>query len=88
MRPKKPFKVLKWIIFILCYLVRSRQTYHIPSRRKKESKKRGLFHYDSLVWPYIATAINKGKWNTSEYSQELDALSKEYNVNLSERGTV
>ena len=53
-----------------------------------EEKKRGLFHYDSLVWPYIATAINKGKWNTSEYSQELDALSKEYNVNLFERGTI
>ena len=51
-------------------------------------KKRGIFHYDSLVWPYIATAINKGKWNTSEYSQELDILAKEYNIDLSERGTV
>jgi hypothetical protein len=41
-----------------------------------------------LVFPYIATAINKGKWNMSEYSKELDFLFKEYNVNPFERGIV
>ena len=51
-------------------------------------KKRGLYHYDSTIFPYIATAINKGKWNMSEYSKELDFLFKEYNVNPFERGIV
>jgi hypothetical protein len=50
--------------------------------------KRGIYHYDSPVFPYIATAINKGKWNTTEYQKELDELFKEYNVNPFERGIV
>jgi hypothetical protein len=51
-------------------------------------KKRGLYHYDSLVFPYIATAINKGKWNYSEYQKELDELFTHYNINPFERGIV
>lgn len=51
-------------------------------------KKRGLYHYDSVVFPYIATAINKGKWNMSEYSKELDSLFIEYKINPFERGIV
>lgn len=50
--------------------------------------KRGMFHYDSKVFPYIATAINKGKWNYSEYKFELDMLSTEYSIDLHERGMV
>lgn len=50
--------------------------------------KRGLYHYDSLVFPYIATAINKGKWNYSEYKKELDELFAEYEINPFERGFV
>jgi hypothetical protein len=50
--------------------------------------KRGLFHYDSNVWPYIATAINKGKWNVSEYGKELTLLQQEYNIDFSDRGTL
>ena len=39
-------------------------------------KKRGIYHYDSEVFPYVATAIVKGKWNFSEYPKELEeALS-------------
>jgi len=49
-------------------------------------KKRGIYHYDSLVFPYIATAINKGKWNYDEYQKELDELFKEYNIIPFERG--
>jgi hypothetical protein len=49
-------------------------------------KKRGLYHYDSLVFPYIATAINKGKWNYNEYQKELDTLFTEYQINPFERG--
>ena len=51
-------------------------------------KQRGIYHYDSLVFPYIATAINKGKWNMSEYSNELDKLFGEYNINPFERGII
>lgn len=42
--------------------------------------KRGLSHYDSSIWPYIATAIVKGKWNFSEYPVELNQLFIEYNI--------
>ena len=49
-------------------------------------RKRGLYHYDSLVFPYIATAINKGKWNYNEYQKELDILFTEYEINPFERG--
>jgi hypothetical protein len=49
-------------------------------------KKRGLYHYDSLVFPYIATAINKGKWNLNEYMGELNPMFEQYNINPFERG--
>ena len=48
--------------------------------------KRGLYHYDSLIFPYIATAINKGKWNLIEYQKELNPMFEEYNINPFERG--
>ena len=48
-------------------------------------RKRGLYHYDSLVFPYIATAINKGKWNYNEYQKELDELFTQYEINPFER---
>ena len=50
--------------------------------------KRGIHHYDSIVFPYIATAINKGKWNMSEYSKELDKIFYEYGIVPFERGIV
>jgi predicted AAA+ superfamily ATPase len=51
-------------------------------------KKRGIYHYDSLVLPYICTAINKGKWNMSEYQKELDTMFMEYGVMPFDRGIV
>jgi GTP:adenosylcobinamide-phosphate guanylyltransferase len=56
--------------------------------RLGNEKQRGEYHCDSIVFPYIATAINKGKWNMSEYSNELDKLFGEYNINPFERGIV
>jgi hypothetical protein len=56
--------------------------------RVGNEKKRGLYHYDSPILPYIATAINKGKWSYTEYQNELDSLFKEYNINPFERGIV
>lgn len=39
-----------------------------------ESKRGG--HYNSSVWPYVATAIVKKKWNFVEYSKELSEIEK------------
>lgn len=47
---------------------------------------RGRLHFDCSVIPYVATAINKKKWNLSEYSQELLPLLKEYNIDYEDRG--
>tara|TARA_A100001201_G_scaffold98527_2_gene84908 strand:- start:991 stop:1677 length:687 start_codon:yes stop_codon:yes gene_type:complete len=33
-------------------------------------------HFDSSVWPYIATAIIKGDWNFREYNTELSDIAK------------
>tara|TARA_A100001015_G_C14984699_1_gene711006 strand:+ start:187 stop:1725 length:1539 start_codon:yes stop_codon:yes gene_type:complete len=47
----------------------------------------GMHHYSSRVYPYVATAISAGKWNTKEYKKELLQLSREYEIDLQERGT-
>jgi len=51
-------------------------------------KRRGIYHNDSSVFPYIATAINKGKWNYYEYEKELNKLFNIYNINPFERGII
>jgi hypothetical protein len=48
--------------------------------------KRGGNHYDTKVFPYIATAIVKGKWNVSEYPDELKVLFREFNIQPLKRG--
>lgn len=50
--------------------------------------KRGLAHWDSQCFPYIATAVTKGKWNYSEYPKELDSLFNQYAIDKTKRGTV
>jgi len=50
-------------------------------------KKRGIFHYDSSVFPHIATAVVKGKWNILEYFSELMDLFEEYSIDMNIRGT-
>lgn len=49
--------------------------------------KRGMCHWDSKVWPYIATALVRGKWNISEYKKELTEFKNEYMIDFTERGT-
>ena len=53
---------------------------------RNEDRKRGKTHYDSFVFPYIATAIVKGKWNISEYPEEITKLFQEFNIDSSVRG--
>ena len=50
--------------------------------------KRGMYHYDSTVFPHVATALVKGKWNLSEYTKELSPLIEEYKIDTSQRGAV
>lgn len=49
-------------------------------------KKRGLYHYDSSVFPHISTALVKGKWNMTEYPKEMSKMIKEYSINIKKRG--
>lgn len=48
--------------------------------------KRGVHHYDSIVFPYIASAIIIRRWNIKEYSKELIPLLNEYGIDLKIRG--
>lgn len=50
--------------------------------------KRGLYHYDSIVFPHISTALVKGKWNIAEYPEELHPLLIQYMIDPAERGMV
>lgn len=43
-------------------------------------------HFDSSVYPYIATAVVKGQWNYSEYEKELQLIFMEYGINPFIRG--
>jgi hypothetical protein len=47
---------------------------------------RGIHHYDSNVYPYIATALVRGKWNLNEYPNELGDILKENNIEINKRG--
>tara|TARA_Y100000592_G_scaffold78259_1_gene123011 strand:- start:8481 stop:9179 length:699 start_codon:yes stop_codon:yes gene_type:complete len=45
-----------------------------------DKNKRGSLHWDSTVFPYIATAVVKGKWNQREYSKEIGDIFQEYSM--------
>jgi len=49
-------------------------------------KKRGMFHWDSSIYPYLNSGILKGKWDYSMYRQELTTLMEQYGINPNERG--
>lgn len=85
-------KILKKNIFSNMWQLESRSQKVIKNLKVKCAvlsgfgKKRGLLHFDSTYYPYIATAIFKGKWTTSEYETELNRLFKKYSINPSQRG--
>ena len=43
-------------------------------------------HYNSLIFPYIATALVQGKWNFSEYQFELENILLDYKIDIGLRG--
>lgn len=55
--------------------------------RGTENKK-GLYHWDSEIYPYIATAIVKGKWNFESYEEILTKMLNELNIDKNIRGCV
>lgn len=48
--------------------------------------KRGMAHYDSSIFPYIASAIVRGKWNLKEYFTELMPIFDRYRIDPNIRG--
>lgn len=48
--------------------------------------KRGMYHYDSNIFPHTASALVKGKWNIKEYANELYPIIKDYNIDVTKRG--
>jgi hypothetical protein len=50
--------------------------------------KRGENHFDSNIYPYIATALVRGKWNTSEYNNELTPIFLEFSIDKNKRGII
>ena len=50
--------------------------------------KRGSNHFDTNVYPYIATALVKGKWIMSEYDRELSPILTKNNIDKNKRGIV
>jgi hypothetical protein len=54
----------------------------------KEPKRIASDHYDSSIFPYIATAVVKKTWNYNQYRDELDSVFKEYNIDKMKRGFV
>lgn len=51
-----------------------------------QGNQRGIHHFDNEIYPYVATAIGKGKWNFSEYEKELKPLLTKNSIDPSERG--
>jgi hypothetical protein len=66
-------------------------SFYLKSLNKKglcsiEKGKKVGGHYNSLVYPYIATALVKGEWNYSEYQEELDDFFNEFKIKKELRG--
>ena len=51
-----------------------------------KGEKRGLYHWDNDIYPYIATAIFKGKWTIGDYGTILTDILKEYSIDVNIRG--
>ena len=43
-------------------------------------------HHDSKIYPHVCSAILKGKWNLSEYSDILNPIIKKYKIDVNEKG--
>jgi hypothetical protein len=53
-----------------------------------EGEKRGTYAWDNPIYPYIATAVSKGKWTTSEFGNVLTELLNNYDIDPNLRGEI
>lgn len=51
-----------------------------------DEPKVGAYHYDSKVYPYVCTAVNRGKWNVDQYPQVMSELFLKYSIDPTVRG--
>jgi len=54
---------------------------------REDERRIGMYHWESFTYPYVATAIVKGKWNTEDYASQLGAIFNEYSIDPTVRGT-
>lgn len=65
----------------ICYNLKLNGLYYYNNE-----KLRGSAHYDSSIFPYMASALVSGCWNLTEYKNELSELIKIYNIEIKNRG--
>tara|TARA_Y100000310_G_scaffold339227_2_gene431242 strand:+ start:714 stop:1490 length:777 start_codon:yes stop_codon:yes gene_type:complete len=46
----------------------------------------GPYHWEPEVWPYVCTAVGRGKWTLSVHGDRLMKILNEYNVDINIRG--
>ncbi len=51
-----------------------------------DEPKIGAFHYDSKMYPYVCTAINRGKWNIDQYPSVMKEMFSKYSIDPTVRG--
>lgn len=49
-------------------------------------KKVGDAHHESSIFPYVSTALVKGRWNFREYKNILSSLLEKHNIDIYKRG--
>jgi hypothetical protein len=54
----------------------------------KSDFKKGKYSLNNFKFPHITTAISKGKWDLSNWRNELIELSSTYEIDLKIRGKV
>jgi hypothetical protein len=53
----------------------------------QKGTRRGKYHWDNAIYPFVATAIVKGKWNISEYRDVLEPILESSAIDPEIRGT-
>jgi hypothetical protein len=53
----------------------------------EKGTRRGKYHWDNAIYPFVATAIVKGKWNISEYRDVLVPILESSAIDPEIRGT-
>jgi hypothetical protein len=53
-----------------------------------KANKRGRRHWDSSIYPYMATGIVAGKWNYSEYKDIFEKIFDKHDIDKHKRGTI